>query len=154
MTKITGFRRSSGAARIIGTGKRNALTHAPARAKKIAKTPRRGKRDMVELPRAEYEAMVRRLEDLEDVRALDEARADPDREELPSEMVGRLLTGEESPLAVWREHRGMTQRALAAKSGVQPGYLSEIESGKKPGSVKALAAIARALDIRIEDLLA
>jgi DNA-binding Xre family transcriptional regulator len=108
---------------------------------------------VVELLRADYESLLRRIEDLEDVRAIDQARADPDREELPVEMVERLLFGRENPVVVWRQHRGLSQRALAEQAGMQPGYLSEIENGKKPGSVKALAAIARALKVDIEDLI-
>jgi len=37
---------------------------------------------------------------------------------------------------IWREYRQMTQTALAEASGVDRAYLSEIESGKKPGSVE------------------
>jgi transcriptional regulator with XRE-family HTH domain len=48
----------------------------------------------------------------------------------------------------------LTQRALAAASGLQTGYLSEIESAKKPGSATALKALAQALDIPMEYLIA
>jgi transcriptional regulator with XRE-family HTH domain len=44
-------------------------------------------------------------------------------------------------------------RGLAGKAGIAPAYLSEIERGKKPGSIKALVAIARALEVEIEDLI-
>jgi DNA-binding XRE family transcriptional regulator len=125
---------------------------AEPRARREDRLPAR-RSDVVEVPRADYEAMIRRIEDLEDVRALDEARTDPAREELPARLVRRLLSGKESRVALWRAHRGLSQRALAEKAGVQPGYLSEIESGKKPGSVKALAALARALDVEVEDLI-
>ncbi len=47
----------------------------------------------------------------------------------------RLLDGE-SPVRIWREKRGMTQRPRAA-AAIPPGYLSEIESRGKPGSVAA-----------------
>jgi len=35
---------------------------------------------------------------------------------------------------------------------VDPAYLSQIETGKKPGSVRALASLARALRIDLDDL--
>ena len=47
----------------------------------------------------------------------------------------------------------ITLRALAQKAGIAPAYLSEIETRKKPGSVKAMAALARALEIEIEALI-
>lgn len=115
--------------------------------------------DTVTLSRREYEALIRRAEDGED-RAMvaaheareqalgkDAARAD----NLPIELVRRMLEGE-SPVRIWREHRGMKARELAAAAEVKPGYLSEIESGKKPGSFDAMARIAKALRVRMEDL--
>lgn len=64
----------------------------------------------------------------------------------------RLLDGE-SPVRIWREKRGMTQRALAAAAAISPGYLSEIESRGKPGSVAAFRALATALAVSMEDLV-
>ena len=65
----------------------------------------------------------------------------------------RLISGEESKVKVWREYRGRTLRGLAEKAQIAPAYLSEIETRKKPGSLKAMAALARALDIQIEALI-
>ena len=69
-------------------------------------------------------------------------------EYLPVAMVKRMAKGE-PPVAVWREHRGMTQAALAKVAGISKTYLSEIEGRKKHGSV---AAVARVLRVRMEDL--
>jgi len=64
----------------------------------------------------------------------------------------RLLEGE-SPVKVWREKRGWTQRELAAETGVGAGYLADIETGRKPGCATALARLAKSLQVQIEDLL-
>jgi DNA-binding Xre family transcriptional regulator len=109
--------------------------------------------DHITLRRSEYEALVRRLEDLEDSRAVKRARDDKGRAYVPVEVVKRLISGRESRIRIWREHRGLNLRGLAGKAGIAPAYLSEIESGKKPGSIKALVAIARALEVEIEDLI-
>ena len=61
----------------------------------------------------------------------------------------RLLDGE-SPVRVWRENRGRSQRELAAAASVGAGYLPEIETGREPGSMLALA---RALRVQIGDLI-
>ena len=63
----------------------------------------------------------------------------------------RLLAGE-SPVRIWREKHGMTQRALAA-AAIPAGYLSETESGKNPGSVAAYRALAMVLTVPMEDLV-
>jgi transcriptional regulator with XRE-family HTH domain len=58
----------------------------------------------------------------------------------------------EVPLRVWREHRGLSARALADRAGVSTAYLSQIETGNKPGSFAAMAKLARALGVDMEDL--
>lgn len=111
--------------------------------------------DTVTLARADYIALLDALEDAEDLAAVREVDARVSRGEsefLPFEFAERLIAGE-SPVRVWREHRGMTAKALAAQAAVSPTYLSEIEAGKKPGSLDAMAKIARALGMSLDDLV-
>ena len=96
--------------------------------------------ETVTLSRAEYEALIERLEDAEDLATVaaaeareavlgkEKARAD----HLPIELVRRLSAGEH-PVRVWRAHRGLGRDALAAA---------------------ALAKIAAALRISLDDLAA
>jgi DNA-binding XRE family transcriptional regulator len=116
--------------------------------------------DTVTLSRADYEALLDRLEDLEDMATLDrlEARlaADPEAapaDYLPIELVKRL-SAREHPIRVWRAHRGMTREALASAAGVAPSYLSEIETRRKPGSFNAIAKLAAALRVPLDDIAA
>ena len=67
--------------------------------------------------------------------------------------VDRMLDDGVAALTIWRERAGMTQRALAAAAGISQSYLAEIESGRKPGSLAAMAAIAKVLRIPIEHLV-
>ena len=73
-------------------------------------------------------------------------------ESFPADFVDRLLAGE-NPVRAYRSHRGMTQGELAAAAGVHPVYLSQIETGKRTGSAKTLAAIAEALGVAVDDLI-
>ena len=117
-------------------------------------TPIAETKDTVTLRRTDYEALLEALEDAEDVATLRAAEAAVERGEselLPIAVVERLLHGD-SPLRVWRTHRGMTSRQLAKAAKLAPSYLSEIESGKKPGSFDAMARLARALGVAMEDL--
>jgi transcriptional regulator with XRE-family HTH domain len=59
-----------------------------------------------------------------------------------------------TPLAFWRKRTGKTQAALAAEVGVSQPFLAQIEAGTRDGTVRVLARIARALRLRIEDLVA
>lgn len=110
-----------------------------------------GGETMVVLPLADYEALI----DAVDIARADKVLADvaAGRDEfIPSAMVDRMLNGE-SPIRVWREHRGLSAAALAEQAGISPAYLSELESGKKQGSVTALANVAAALRLTIDDLV-
>jgi len=118
-----------------------------------------GKTDTVTLSRSEYEALLDRSEDAEDRAAIDrlEARIAKEgfeaatRDYLPMELAKRLFDGEH-PIRVWRAHRGWTREVLAAKAGVSPSYLTEIETRRKPGSFDALAKLAQALDVSLDGL--
>jgi transcriptional regulator with XRE-family HTH domain len=46
----------------------------------------------------------------------------------------------------------LSGRALADRAGISTAYLSQIETGKKPGSFDAIAKLARAFEVDIEDL--
>jgi DNA-binding XRE family transcriptional regulator len=58
-----------------------------------------------------------------------------------------------TPIAFWRRKRGLTQAALGAMVGVSQPYLAQIESGARTGDVRLYARMAKALRLRIEDLV-
>lgn len=110
--------------------------------------------EMVVLSRADFDALREAAEDAADAAAAAraEARLAAGEDELvPWEMSKRLSAGE-NPIRVWREHRGLTISALAEAAGISQPYLSEIEAGKRDGTVKTLAAVARALRVSLDDL--
>ena len=51
-----------------------------------------------------------------------------------------------------RQESQLSQQQLAEKAGISQGYLSEIESGKKSGSLSVLTRIAAALDVELRDI--
>jgi hypothetical protein len=111
---------------------------------------------VVVLSRDAYEMLLEAVEDALDTRALAELRlreAAGKAEYVPIELVDRIAAGEH-PARVWREYRKLTIGELAKRTSIAQSYLSEIEAGKKPGSTRALAAVAKALRVDIEDLLA
>jgi DNA-binding XRE family transcriptional regulator len=115
---------------------------------------RDGKPEWAVIPYEEYERLVEEAEMLQDVRAYDEAKqAIAEGEELvPGEVTYAILDGGH-PVRVWREHRGLTQQQLAEAAGISVPYLSQIESGKRRGSAKVLAAIARELRLSLDDIV-
>ena len=118
-------------------------------------TNERGAPAFAVLPWDRYLALVDEDFDAEeetaDVAALRAAMAEDD-EGLPDALVGRLIDGEH-PIRVWRHHRGMTQSTLAARIGIKPAYLSQIETGKRTGSLDLHRRVAKALGVHIDDLV-
>lgn len=116
----------------------------------IAETP-----DSVTLSRVDFEAiaeLVADAHDLADAEAVKARLAAHETEVFPFEVAERMLDGDH-PIKALREFRGETLRGLAETAGISASYLSEIETGKKPGSFEAMARIARALAVPL-DLLA
>ena len=72
---------------------------------------------------------------------------------IPAEVVNAILDGE-NPIKVWREYRGLTQRQLADAEGISKPYLSQIETGKRKGSTDILSALAKALKVTLEEVIA
>ena len=52
-----------------------------------------------------------------------------------------------------REQRGLTQEALAAKAGVSRGYLARLEIGRHDPTVGTVEKLAKALRVKVTDLL-
>ena len=74
-----------------------------------------------------------------------------DGSRIPHPVALAVIRGD-SPLSAFRSYRRLTLRELAKSSGVTASYISEIERGIKPGSMIALARLAKALDTTIDAL--
>jgi ribosome-binding protein aMBF1 (putative translation factor) len=126
-----------------------------SRIKILAETAR-----TVTLYRKDYDALLQAADHPVDRAAVEAHRADEAkvgwnvarRNYFSRDEAERLLDGE-SPVRIWREKRGMTQRALADATEIGPSYLAEIEGGKKPGSAVALRRIAQILGVPMEQLV-
>jgi DNA-binding XRE family transcriptional regulator len=106
--------------------------------------------ETVTIPRSAYDALLSRITDLEDALAADRARREGPP--LPAAFAWRIADGE-NPVRVWREYRGEGLRQLAERAGIAPGFLSEIENGRKSGGVATLKAVAAALDTTVDWLI-
>ncbi len=69
--------------------------------------------------------------------------------DLPADVLEQVALGKDNPIKLLRKHRGMTQGDLAEASGISRPYLTEIETGHKDGSIRAMKAIAAALSVDI-----
>lgn len=116
---------------------------------------RDGQPEWAVLPYDEYVRLVEEAEMLQDIRDYDAIKAmiEQGKEEvIPSEVTFALLDGE-NPIKVWREYRGLTQQQLAEMVKISKPYLSQIETGKRMGSTEVLAAIAKALQVTLDDIV-
>ncbi|KGF70768.1 transcriptional regulator [Hoeflea sp. BAL378] len=99
------------------------------------------------VPEDEYEDLIDSLEAqaiMERVRAGEET--------WPSDLVHELMETD-SRIRTYRKYRGMTGSELAQAAGISQPHLSDIENGKKAGSVDVLRRIAAALRVDLDDLV-
>lgn len=134
---------------IVSFDPRKGRTAVERFARTAARLRDTGKADHVALPVNAAAAMAEILEDIEDA-SLYRARAGEPT--IPHEVVEAIHKGIH-PVRAWRAHRGLTLQRLAEASRMPVGYLSEIETGKKPGSIAAFKSLARALRTEIDLLV-
>ena len=106
--------------------------------------------EMVVLPRAEYDRLIEAATDAEDARDANDilARIEDGREGfLPHDVVMRMR--KENRVKVLREHRGLTQKELADRTGLSALYISQIETGRANGGRIGLEKIAQALGVEL-----
>ena len=102
-----------------------------------------------------YRELVAAAEDSEDLREVEGFRrrlAAGEEELVPASVVDRILEGE-SRVKVWREHRGLSARGLAEMADIAPAFLSQIETGKRSGTIETIQRLALALRLSVEDLI-
>ncbi|MGJ8571690.1 MAG: helix-turn-helix domain-containing protein [Hoeflea sp.] len=80
------------------------------------------------------------------------ARIKAGEETWPAELVRELMETD-SRVRTYRKYRGLTMIELAKAAGISQPYLSDIENGKKTGSVDVLKRIATSLRVDLDDLV-
>lgn len=110
-----------------------------------------GRREWAILPYDLFLTLADEHESLQDIKDFDEAVAADDGFRVPASIAFRIADGEH-PIKVWREHHDMTLSALADTASISPAYLSQIESGKRQGTLDVLTAICDALEIPLDVL--
>lgn len=107
--------------------------------------------ELVLVPRAEFEAMQRLKAASDHAAAVAGAQAGV-LETLSPDEVREALSAS-TPLAFWRRKRGLTQAALAQMAGVSQPYIAGLERGARKGNPALFLRLARALTVRMEDLV-
>jgi DNA-binding XRE family transcriptional regulator len=108
-----------------------------------------GQRRFAVIPIGDYEAMLDALDEVAGQKVFDAAAGE---ESFPAAVADRLIAGE-SPLRVFREYREVSLRTLAEKAGISAAYLSEIETGKRDGTVATMQKLATALGLSLDDIV-
>ena len=107
------------------------------------------KRETITITRKEYNSLIERNEDLEDTLAAMEA---DNGVTIPHEPAVAIMNGA-SPIQAFREYRGLTLLELSNRTNLSISYVSEIERGRKSGSIPALTRIADAFGTTVDVLI-
>ena len=104
--------------------------------------------ELIVLSRRDYDALLARAGDEDAEGRMTLIIAAEARAETPlPEPVSTAILGGDSVLKALRTWRGMTQTELATRSGINQGFISEIENRTKTGTPETLAKLAAALDV-------
>lgn len=111
-------------------------------------------RKMAVLPVDDYERLMEAVEDQDDIAAAERAerRRTAGEEYVPSEMVDRLVDGENA-LRVWRQYRQLSIARLAEVSGINKATISQLENEKAFGRPATWRSLADALRVTVDDIL-
>jgi DNA-binding XRE family transcriptional regulator len=71
---------------------------------------------------------------------------------LPDNVMDEIAAGQDHTVKILRKFRGLTQAELAEEAGLSRTYLTEIETRRKDGSIRALKALAAALGVDLSVL--
>ena len=104
-----------------------------------------GKPAFVVIPIDEWRRIEATLEDRADAAAVRTFLKNPG-ETFPDAVLAAILGGM-SVLKALREHRGLTQAALAKACATSAVYISQIERGERQAGRKLLAKLSKALGV-------
>jgi hypothetical protein len=122
---------------------------------RFQKTPRG---EVAILPRKDYELLVAKASESDEDAGTARIVARAQKEIAsggplsPKDIVDRLANGE-NPVRVLREWRDITQMSLSFKTNLSQGHISDIENGRRVGTVAALRLIANALNVPLDLLV-
>jgi DNA-binding XRE family transcriptional regulator len=102
-----------------------------------------GKPAFAVVPIELWERIREAAEDAEDIADIERFDREDDGFRIPHEVVMAQADGQH-PIRTWREYRRLTQERLAEQARISIPYLSQIEGGKRVGSLATLRQLARA----------
>jgi len=107
------------------------------------------------LPRVEYEALAKAADryDRAQLRAVERRIKEGREKEYPIAVVEAVADGV-PPIRAWREDRDLSAAAVAEAAGISAGYLSQIETGRRTGTLRVLRAIAEVIGVTVTELTA
>ena len=95
--------------------------------------------------------LFRSATDARDVHEIKRRLATGEEELIPAVVVDRIIDGE-NKLRVWREYRGMSAKELAEATGLAAPYISQLENGKREGTLDTFKKIAATLRVDIDNI--
>ncbi len=96
---------------------------------------------------------LNRIDSVSDVKTQRQENDSFSPSQLPKEFTERLKNGE-NPIKIYRQHRRLTQKDLAAKMGVSQPLIGRLEASDAPDcKLSTLRRVAGALDVEFASLI-
>lgn len=110
-----------------------------------------GEKSFVIIPVEQFKALRQAAQQTHDFKQLSQLLGKDNVDLIPADVV-RVVAEGAHPVRAWRKYKKLKAVELASQAGISPAYLSEIETGKKDGTFKTMAAIAICLGVTLDDL--
>lgn len=99
-----------------------------------------------------FQTMQEHLEELEDLKAYNAVKQ-RNEEKFPHDIAHKILLSDESNIRIIREHRKLSVSGVAASVGISEAYLSQVETGKRKGTIDLYKKLAAALEVDLDILI-
>lgn len=103
--------------------------------------------DTITIPRGEYEDLIDARDHAIAMREIAAGAPTLSQTELDAFLASPTA------LAFFRRRAGLTQAALGRLVGISQAYLAQMENGARTGTVTLYVRLAKALGVRVEDLV-
>ena len=112
-----------------------------------------GGEEMVIIAKEQYQQIIEDAVDAALARRIQEEISNGDGEYLPRDFAMKLLDSDDHPVRLWRIFRGYNAKQLAEMADITPPMLSSIENKKANAGLSVFIKLAKALDVKIDDLI-
>lgn len=112
-----------------------------------------GGENLIIISRDEFDRAIEDAVDVALARRVQDAVSSGDDEYISDDVAKRLMDGDDHPVKIYREYRGLKQGELANLASITAPMVSDIENRKTNAGLSVYIKLAKALNVGLEDIV-